>query len=413
MIEEIPVRIVVFGAGNRARKYLEYASTHPDKMQPVAVVEPLEIRRRKTAEQFGIPAEACFVSIDDFFASPVEADAVIVSTPEDQHFEPTMRAIDFGYHVLLEKPIAQTWEECTAIADNARRKGVIVAVCHVLRFHPYFVKIKEIVDSGELGKIISINSSAEINLDRMTHGYVRGQWNRAERGNPMFIAKCCHDMDFLLWLCGSARCRRVSSFGSLRWFRPENAPAGSAYRCIDCSIEATCPYSAVELYRRRHDWIKNFDVQDGETMDDAIERELRTGVYGRCVFACDNDVADHQVVNLEMDDETTIALTVNAFTLDDHRDIHIKMTHGEIDGNEATLRVRKFRGQQEVIYDFSDLCKQPFHAGADLAIVEDFMDAIRSGKDTVKTNIHDSIVSHRVCFAVERSRTEHRTVSLD
>jgi predicted dehydrogenase len=413
MTGEIPVKVVVFGAGNRARKYLEYASLHPEKMQPVAVVEPLEVRRHKTAEQFDIPSDACFASVEDFFASPVPADAVIVSTPEDQHFEPTMRAIDNGYHVLLEKPIAQTWEECAAIADNARRVGVIVAVCHVLRFHPYFMKIKEIVDSGELGRIISINSSAEINLDRVTHGYVRGLWNRAGHGNPMFIAKCCHDMDFLLWLCSSARCHKVSSFGSLRWFRPENAPAGSADRCVNCSIEATCPYSAVDLYRNRREWTANFDVQDGETMDDAIERELNEGIYGRCVYRCDNDVADHQVVNLEMDDQTTISLTVNAFTLDDCRDIHIKMTHGEIDGNEATLRVRKFRGQQQQVYDFTDLCGQPFHAGADLAIVEDFVDAIRSGRDTVKTNIYDSIVSHRVCFAVERSREEGRTVSLD
>jgi predicted dehydrogenase len=413
MNEEIPVKIAVFGAGNRARKYLEYALQHPDKVQPVAVVEPLEIRRRKTAEQFGIPPEACFATIDDFFAAPVEVDAVIVSTPEDRHFEPTMRAIDRGLHVLLEKPIAQTWEECTAIADNARRRGVIVAVCHVLRFHPYFVKIKEIVDSGELGKIVSINSTAEINLDRMTHGYVRGQWNRAERGNPMFIAKCCHDMDFLLWLCGSGGCRRVSSFGSLRWFRPENAPVGSAARCVECSVEGDCPYSAVDLYRRRRDWIKNFDVQDGETVDDAVERELQTGVYGRCVYACDNDVVDHQVVNIEMDDDTTISLAVNAFTLDDNRTIHIKMTHGEIDGDEVTLRVRKFRGGEERIYDFSEFHKQPFHAGADLAIVEDFARAIRTGKDTVKTDIADSIVSHRVCFAIEESRTEGRTVSLD
>jgi predicted dehydrogenase len=412
MTEQTPIQIVVIGAGNRAGKYLEYATQHPDKMWPVAVVEPIEIRRHKIAQQFGIPSVACFASVEEFFAAPTPADAVIVTTPEDQHFEPTMRAIELGYHVLLEKPIAQTWEECVAIADNARQRSVIVAVCHVLRFHPYFTKIKEIVDSGELGKIVSINSSAEINLDRMTHGYVRGQWNRVERGNPMFIAKCCHDMDFLLWLCEASKCRQVSSFGSLRWFRPENAPERSADRCVDCSVETTCPYSAIDLYRTRRDWIKNFDVQEGETLDDAIERELRVGDYGRCVFACDNNVADHQVANIEMDDATTIALTVNAFTLDDHRNIHIKMTHGEIDGDESSLRVRKFRGKEERVYDFSALHKQPFHAGADLAIVEDFVGAIRQGSSRVKTGIDDSITSHKVCFAIERSRREARTVSL-
>lgn len=381
-------------------------------MRPVAVVEPLEIRRRRTAEQFDIPAEACFASVADYFASPVEADAAIISTPEDRHFEPAMRSIDLGLHVLLEKPIAQSYGECVAIADNARRRNVIVAVCHVLRFHPYFIKMKEIVDSGELGKIISINHHAEIHLDRMTHGYVRGLWNRAEKSNPMLIAKCCHDMDFLTWLCGS-KCSRVSSFGSLRWFRPQNAPPGSGTRCIDCGIEADCPYSAVDLYRNRRDWIKNFDVHDGETIDDAIERELATGIYGRCVYHCDNNVADHQVVALEMENGTTISFAVDAFTLDDFRGTHIKMTHGEIDGDESTLRVRRFRGGVETVYDFSDICKQPFHAGADLAIVEDFIDSIRSGRNSVKTNIHDSISSHRICFEAERSRNEGRTVRLD
>ena len=408
-----PVRIVVFGAGNRARKYLEYAARNPQELKPVAIVEPLEIRRRKTAARFGVPAEACFATVEDYFANTVEADAALISTPEDQHFVPAMKSIDMGYHILLEKPIAQTYEECAAIAENARRRNVVVAVCHIMRFHPYFMKIKEVVDSGELGKIISINHYAEVNLDRMTHGYVRGLWNRAEKTNPMLLAKCCHDMDFLLWVCGSP-CRRVSSFGSLRWFRTENAPEGSGDRCISCKVEAECPYSAVDLYRNRRDWIRNFDVHEGETIDDAIERELETGIYGRCVYRCENNVADHQTVNMELGDGTTISLVANAFTLDDFRGTHIKMTHGEIDGDETALRVRRFRGQQETVYDFSDIVKKPFHADADLYIVDDFVKAVRSGNDAaVRTGIDGSIASHRVCFEAERSRLEGRTVTID
>ena len=407
------VKIVVIGAGNRTNKYLEYAALHPERLKLVGIVEPVEIRRSLVAEKFGVPAEACFSSFDDFFSNPIEADAVLIGTPEDKHYEPCMRAIEAGYHVLLEKPIAQTKQECLDILEASQRKGVIVGVCHVLRFHPYFMKIKEVIDSGELGQIISINHYAEINIDRMTHSYVRGLWNRAKKTNPMLIAKCCHDIDFLLWICGS-KCRKVSSFGSLRWFCKENAPEGSAERCIDCKVEQSCPFSAVNLYKERKQWISNFDVPQGLTIDDVIDEELRSGKFGRCVYHCNNDVADHQVVNMELENETTISFVANAFTLNDFRGTHIKMTHGEIDGNETTLRVRKFRGGEEQVYDFSDLCTQPFHAGADLNIVEAFVDSITNAENGVlSSDIASSIESHVVCYEAETSRLNNQTILID
>lgn len=407
------VKIVVIGAGNRTNKYLEYAVRYPERLKLVGIVEPVEIRRRMVADKFGVDKEACFSSFDDFFANPIEADAVLIGTPEDKHYEPCMRAIEAGYHVLLEKPIAQTLQECLDIQEASKRKGVIVGVCHVLRFHPYFVKIKELIDSGELGKIISINHYAEINIDRMTHSYVRGLWSKAKKTNPMLIAKCCHDIDFLLWICGS-KCRKVSSFGSLRWFCKENAPKGSAERCIDCKSEASCPFSAIHLYKERKQWIYNFDIHEGQTIDDVIDQELREGVYGRCVYHCDNDVADHQIVNMELEDKTTISFAVNAFTSNDFRSTHIKMTKGEIDGNETTLRVHKFRNKEETVYDFSGLSSQPFHAGADLNIVEEFVNSITNSHEGIlSSTIDSSIESHVVCYKAETSRLTNQTILID
>lgn len=407
------VKIAVIGAGNRTNKYLEYAIRNPERLKLVGIVEPIDIRRDLVAKKFGVPAESCFSSFDDFFASHIQADAVLIGTPEDMHYEPCMRAIEAGYHVLLEKPIAQTKQECLDILRASKRKGVVVGVCHVLRFHPYFMKIKEIVDSGELGNIISINHYAEIGIDRMTHSYVRGLWNKAKQTNPMLIAKCCHDIDFLLWLCGS-KCQKVSSFGSLRWFREKNAPTGSAARCIDCLVESTCPFSAVHLYKERKEWIRNFDVPVGKTIDDAIDEELRSGRFGRCVYHCDNDVTDHQIVNMELENQTTISFVVNAFTRNDFRSSHIKMTHGEINGDETTLRVRKFRNNEQTTYDFSDLCGQPFHAGADLNIVEEFVNSItRSSEGILSSNIESSIESHVVCYDAETSRITNQTILID
>ena len=403
------IRIVAIGAGNRTNKYLEYVRQHPDKVKLVGVVELNEIRRKHVAERFGLEASQCYVDYRDFFKASVQADAVMICTPEDMHFEPTMLAIEAGYHVLLEKPIAQTLEECLAIGEAARKKNVLVSVCHVLRYHPYFMKIKELVDSGELGHIISINHRTSVGVDRTAHGFVRGIWRKEAVTNPMLMSKCCHDIDFLLWLTKTP-CRKLTSFGSLRWFKEKNAPEGSADRCIDCWVERTCPFSAIDLYRVRRDWIANFDVPQGKTIDEVIEDQLRHGLYGRCVYRCDNDVVDHQIVSMEMESEVTVNFSMDIFTMKDNRETHISLTEGEIDGDETILRVRKFRGATEKVYDFSDIAHTPFHAGADLAIMADFIDAIQTGRCSLVTSIDRSVESHRICFEAERSRKELRTI---
>ena len=404
-----PVSIVAIGAGNRTNKYLEYVKQHPDRVRLVGVVELNDIRRQSVAERFGLEPSQCYADYHDFFRNPVQTDAVMVCTPENMHFEPTMMAIEAGYHVRLEKPIAQTLEECLTIGKAARKKGVLVSVCHVLRYHPYFMKVKELVDSGELGHIISINHRTSVGVDRAAHGFVRGIWRSERLSNPMLMSKCCHDIDFLLWLTKTP-CRKLTSFGSLRWFKAKNAPEGSAERCIDCGVESHCPFSAVDLYQVRRDWIANFDVPEGKTIDDVIEDQLREGLYGRCVYHCDNDVVDHQIVSMEMESEVTINFSMDIFTLKDCRETHISLTEGEIDGDENRLRIRRFRGAEETVYDFSGLAHQPFHAGADLAIIADFIDAIRTGRRDLVTSIDRSVESHRICFEAERSRKEQRTI---
>ena len=403
------VSIVAIGAGNRTNKYLEYVKQHPDKAKLVGVVELNKIRRNKIAEKFNIEPSACFTDYHDFFRSSLKVDAVMICTPENMHYEPCMMAIEAGYHVLLEKPIAQTPEECIAIGEAARRKNVIVTVCHVLRYHPYFIKLKELACSGELGNIISINHRTAVGVDRAAHSFVRGPWRKESETNPMLISKCCHDIDFLLWLT-KTRCRKLTSFGSLRWFKSTNAPEGSAHRCIDCQVESQCPFSAVDLYRIRRDWIANFDVPQGKNIDEVIEEELEQGLYGRCIYHCDNDVVDHQIVSMEMESEVTINFSMDIFTLEDHRATQICLTEGEIEGDETQIKVRRFRGGEETIYDFSDIKHKPFHAGADLDLMNDFIEAIQTEGKYLRTSIDLSVESHRICFEAERSRKEKRTI---
>ncbi len=407
-----PVRLVPIGLGNRTRKYLKYVETHPEAGRVSAIVEPNEVRRNQARERYGLGAEDCFSSVQDFFAEQRDIDAVIVGTPDATHHDIALRAIDRGYHILLEKPVAETAQGCIEINEAAARKGVIVCVCYVLRYHPFYTKFKEILDRKDLGPIISVSHIENVGLDRMTHSYVRGNWSRSDRSSPMFLSKCCHDVDILLWLTGK-KAVKVSSFGALNWFRRENAPEGSTERCIDCAVEGDCPFSAVDLYDRRRDWIGNFIIPEGGTLDDAIARELRAGPLGRCVYRCDNNVVDHQVVALEMSDKTNIAISMDVFTRKDLRMTKIECAFGEIQADERTLTVSHFRRGKQEIFNFTEIFNRPLHGNADLNIVEDFLHAIRDPEHhKVRCPLDEAVESHLICFKAEESRLRGRILDL-
>lgn len=411
-ISRKPTSIVAIGVGNRMRTYMHFVEQHPDRARLVAVVEPDSIRRNAMADKFGIPAERRFTTHAEFFKAPIEADAVFICTPEREHYGPCIAALRHGYHVLLEKPVAQSYRQCREISEAARKAGKTVFVCHVLRYHPYFIKIKELVESGKYGKIISITHTEDVGIDRATHSYVRSYMNSEAGNNPMLLAKCCHDIDFLSWLT-DADCKYISSFGSLRWFRSENAPEGSAERCINCSIEKECPFSAVNLYWRRREWINNFNVPEGKTIEDVIKEQLETGEYGRCVYHCDNDVVDNQVVTMQMSDNSLITVCMDIFTRCDGRRTDIKLTHGEIVCDGTKITVTDFTTREVEVFDYTELAGQPYHAGADLRLVDNFLKYINGEPtDGSLTTIDESMKSHLLCFEAEHSRHTGHTINM-
>lgn len=406
------VRIAAIGLGNRTRKYLQYVVSHPEEAVLTMIVEPDIERRNEIRHQFGLSSGDCFDSLDAFFAKKRSVDAVIIGAPDDLHYSICKDAIDYGYHCLLEKPIAQNEEECVELAEAAKKRGVIVCVCYVLRYHPFYMKLKEIVSNEELGPIISVSHIENVGLDRMTHSYVRGFWGNSEAACPIFLSKCCHDVDVLLWITGK-KPSRLYSFGSLNWFKERNAPEGSAERCIDCSVEGACPFSAVDLYDRRRGWIDNFIVNEGETLDDRIARELREGPFGKCVYHCNNDVVDHQTVAIEMEDKTDISITMCAFTRSSARMTKIECAYGEIMADEQSITVDHFRRNKKDCLNFSEIFNQPLHGNSDLTIVADFIKAV-SDPDNYKVRcpIDEALESHRICFKAEESRLHGRMMEL-
>lgn len=388
------VDVAVIGAGNRGSKYARILTGMDGQVNITAIVEPNEIRRRAIAEI--APQAAVFESFDSFLKSDVHVDAAVISTPEAAHCAQALSLIEAGVNILVEKPLAPTRGECEAILDAARRRNVVAGVCHVLRYHPYFEKLHALAASGELGEIVSITHRVNVGIDRACHTFVRGPWGKASVTSPLLLGKCCHDADIIAWLVGSP-CVSATAAGGRHFFCAANAPEGSTERCTDCPVEAGCPYSAVDLYQRRQLWTDNFDVVPGEELCDAVERQLTRGDYGRCVFRCDNDAVDRQAVVMEFENGAVATLTLNLFTAGDARDTHICLTGGEIHGNGTSIEVTPLRGEP-VRYDFGDISGTPYHAGADIRIIHDFIAAVEHPGSAMLTALDESMESHRICF---------------
>ena len=294
-----PVTVITLGAGGRGNVYGNYGIKFPNELNIVGVAEPISIRNERYARKHNISKENRFVTWEHVFNRPKFADAVIISTPDDLHYGPCMKALEMGYDVLLEKPIAPTEQQCLDILNLANKTGRIVAVCHVLRYAPYFIKLREMVQSGSIGKLISIQHLEPIEHVHMSHSYVRGNWHNSKKTTPIILAKSCHDLDILRWIIDKP-CKSIAAFGSLKWFKKENAPEGSTSRCSEgCKVEKTCPYSALKIYNTPNGWSSVFDLPDDSSKhEEYILEQLKTTNYGRCVYIMENDQPDHYVTSM-------------------------------------------------------------------------------------------------------------------
>jgi predicted dehydrogenase len=405
------VRLAVVGAGLRGFTYARLA-VRTGRCRVVAVAEPDPDRRRRFAREFAVPDSAVFAGWTDLARADRCADAVVVATQDRMHADPAVALLGAGYHVLLEKPMAPTEAEAQRIADAAGASDLVFAVCHVMRYTRYTRTVTEIVRSGRIGRLVSVQHLEPVGWWHQAHSFVRGDWRREDESGPMLLTKSCHDLDWLVHVVG-APVARVSSFGGLAHFRPEHRPAGAAARCVECAVEPQCPYSAVRLYLgclgdpNRERW--PLGAVTAEATEEAVLAALRTGPYGRCVYACDNDVVDHQVVNLEFTTGVTASFTMTAFTpTDGHRRTRLFGTHGYLEGDGVTVRLVDFRdGREETIDTGSgpDGSAASGHGGGDGALAEAFVDAVAAGDPTrLSTTAADSLASHRVVWAAERAR---------
>ena len=410
-----PVNAVVLGAGNRGNTYAGYSLKYPDELKIVGVAEPIEIRRKRFSEKYQIQEKYQWTTWEHALQIPKFADALIITTPDPLHYGPAMGGLELDYDLLLEKPIAMKWSECNDILKLTEKRNRIVAVCHVLRYTNYFRKLKEVMSSGILGDIVSVQHMEPVQHIHMSHSYVRGNWRNTNDSHFMLLAKSCHDLDILRWTIDKP-CKRVSSFGSLKHFRKENAPEGSTPRCTDgCKVESTCPYSALKIYYRQRTYLHHFDLPtDQAAKGDAIMKYLKEGQYGRCVYDTDNNVVDHQIVNLEFEDQITTAFSMEAFTSYAGRRTRVMGTMGDVVGDENTLAVVDFRNDKLELWDASKSQKMDSgHGGGDYGLAHDWVQAVsQQNPALLSSTISASMESHLIGFRAEESRLTGKTLDV-
>ena len=410
-----PVTAVIIGHGSRGSLYGSFALKMPEEWRIAGVAEPIDYRRERCAADHGLAGDRVFTTWEHVFERPRFADVAVITTQDRMHFGPAMAALERGYDLLLEKPIAPSWEECRAIYRKVVEKGAIVAVCHVLRYAPYYVQLREVIASGVIGDVVSIQHLEPVQHVHMSHSFVRGPWRRKDESNPIILAKSCHDLDLLCWWAGR-RCERVSAFGGLTKFTATNAPAGAPSHCLDgCPVEATCPYHAGNVYVHRKTW-GTYHIVTPDRSDAGILAELRRGQYGRCVYRCDNDVPDHMVTNFSFTGGLTAAFSLEACTSYAGRRTRVMGTLGDIVGDEKVLEVSLFAGGRTVWDVTRAAADLEGHGGGDLRLVRDLVQAVAQHNPALlPTTLQSSMESHLMAFRAEESRLaggSPRTVDL-
>ncbi|KAG8952176.1 hypothetical protein FRC03_012233 [Tulasnella sp. 419] len=428
-----PVTIAVIGAGQRGKRYASYAFLRPDLCKIVAIAEPRPGSLKFFVESHKLPEDKAFQSYDEMLEYSQKlideggqrlADAVIIATPDKLHLDAVLKFSKQGFHILCEKPMATAPEHCIRIADAVKESGVIFGMGHVLRYSPYNKSIVDIIRSGDLGLLVNVVHVEPVGHQHFAHSYVRGNWSNESESCFSLMTKSCHDIDIICHYLTPAKPVKVSSFGSLTHFKRSAKPtgAGDATRCFDCPIEKECPYSAKRIYYEpaKHGfrgWPVS-TITDGPPDIESVTVSLKEGPYGRCVYESDNDVVDHQVVNLQFDTGATCSFTMVAFTtLICDRQTRLHFTHGEIVGDFYTFTCTNFKypeGHPSRTRIVKPEIEDSGHGGGDLGLIRSFVDAVRKNDQSILgTTVDEVLKSHLMVFAAEKSRKEDRMVGVE
>jgi predicted dehydrogenase len=456
-----PIEVLLIGAGNRgAEVYGEWILNNPHRMKVTAVAEPVEERRQKVLKQHHIPAARQFKTWEDALDGKQLADVAIIATQDQFHTQPTLKALESGYDVLLEKPMAHRLEDCISLVQAAEKHDRLLQIAHVLRYTDFFQRVHQLVDRGELGQIITVSHRENVSSWHMAHSFVRGNWRRKELSSPMILAKSCHDLDILYWILNSP-VKTLSSNGQLRHFIPENAPPGAPQRCLNgCPVAESCPFYAPALYlnlqpffqglahakdpvirttsklihhvpnlmktvsraipslRQLTDyqgWPRSI-ISENPGDEASLVEALKTGPYGKCVYHCDNDVVDHQIVLMTLENGVSVSFTMHGHSHEEGRTIRIDGSEatllGKFSWNTTSIEIHRHRSGDVQVIEFPNNIEGGGHGGGDQGLMNAFTNTLNGRPPETLTDARSALESHLLAFAAEESRLEGTVIDM-
>ena len=409
------VTLAVIGAGCRGMyAYAPYLLENQHLGNVIAIAEPNEQKRNLFKKMYNIDEKNVFKDWQSLLENDKIADAIIIANNDEDHFNPTKIALEKGYNVLLEKPMSNKLDEVIELGNLAKiHSDKVFMVCHVLRYTPFFTELKRIIDSKELGELVNISHHENIGYWHFAHSYTRGNWRDSNTTSPLILAKSCHDMDLLLWLTGK-NCLNIASFGRLSHMREENfIKEAMSDRCVNCSMESNCPYSAKKIYLEDNKLVASLNAVCTNPTKENLEKSIIDGPYGRCIYKCDNNVVDHMVNILEFEDNITATFNLSAFTKECTRTTKLMFTHGEIGANHTKniIDVYKFGdNSHKIIYP---KVQKSGHGGGDYGIIKDFISMLQNNNGDYKTSVLKSVDSHIMAFAAEYARVNKVVVNMN
>lgn len=427
------ISVVLVGAGNRANVYASYSLKNPDELKVVGIVDPDPVRTKIMREKFNVPEENCFESVEEFVKRDKFADAVINGTMDHLHVPTSIPILRKGYDMLLEKPFSVNEEEMWELVKVANEEKRKVIIGHVLRYTPFYVAIKKHILNGDIGDIMNIYLNERVSYHHLGTAYVRGKWaSEKECHATMLLAKCCHDIDIMMWMMSETKPVNVASFGNQFQFVPGKKPEGAGTRCMaDCPHVDTCLYSAYSHYiLQPNRWAQYvWKCIEGEgTVDIERKKEsLRTdNPYGRCAWDYNRDTnVESQTVIVNFESGALGTLNMIGGAARAGRTIHIIGTKGEIEGKMESSKyvLRKIHPTEndectEEEFDLNitgDMVgASGGHGGGDSNLVADFVKYLNGEDASIScTDINDSTLSHLTVFKADESRIDKKITTVN
>ena len=421
------IKIAVVGYGNRGQVYADYSLDEPQEVEVVAVVDCNAYKLETAKQRYGLSDKQVFLTYKEFVASGLEVDVVVNATMDQVHYETAMEILQSKRNMLIEKPIVAKKEELLDIQRLAKENGCAVFVCHVLRYSPFYKTIKQILQSGKLGNIVSMEMNEHVWVPHYLTSYVRGKWGKeSECGSPILLAKCCHDMDLIAWLNGS-KAKSVSCFGHRSHFVEANKPKDATEYCFDCPYKETCQYNALDLYYKNNTMpflvLDSFNKPYDEITLEEKEAFLRENDYGKCAYSCGGDVMDRQNILVDFENGSLATFTLSCGTVRPARYIHIVGTDGEIEGkleeDKFVYRVYEKGGvtyKKEIVDVSQKVVNNAVyggHSGGDYGIMYDLVRYLNGDRSSMSiTLLDDSVASHLLVYAAEESRKARKVIDL-